>query len=102
RNTAHSSAATLNRSSVAMRSRHALRRASVSGRRWPAFAIPLSSVRAAGSRYAACVDPRGGSSDSFTLAIAHRDGIDTVLDAVRERRPPFAPAAVVAHLSARL
>jgi hypothetical protein len=46
--------------------------------------------------YVAFVDPSGGSSDSFTLAIAHRrvDGV-VVLDAVREVRPPFSPEAVV-------
>jgi hypothetical protein len=47
--------------------------------------------------YHAFVDPAGGSgSDSFTLAVAHRDsGGNAVIDAVRERRPPFSPAAVV-------
>ena len=49
--------------------------------------------------YWAFVDPSGGSSDSMTLAIAHRDGGDTVLDALRERRPPFSPEAVVAEFS---
>ncbi len=49
-----------------------------------------------GLRYVAFVDPSGGSGDSFTLAIAHRqqDG-RTVLDLVRETRPPFSPDAVV-------
>lgn len=51
------------------------------------------------SRYFAFVDPSGGSRDAMTLAIAHRDGSDTVLDAVRERRPPFSPEAVVAEFS---
>jgi hypothetical protein len=43
-----------------------------------------------GTIYEAFVDPSGGSADSMTLAIAHRD-LQTsrgVLDAVRERRPP--------------
>lgn len=48
-----------------------------------------------GERYQAFVDPSGGSADSFTLAIAHRRGTDAILDAVRERRPPFSPEAVV-------
>jgi len=49
-----------------------------------------------GIRYKGFVDPSGGSSDSFTLAIAHRDKAGSViLDAVRERRPPFMPTAVV-------
>ena len=47
-------------------------------------------------RYVAFIDASGGSgSDSMTLAIAHsEDGIPT-LDAIRERRPPFSPDAVV-------
>jgi hypothetical protein len=50
--------------------------------------------------YFAFVDPSGGSSDSFTLAIAHRrvDGT-VVLDAIREVRPPFSPEAVVDEFS---
>ena len=48
-----------------------------------------------GVRYVGFVDPSGGSSDSFTLSIAHREGATGVLDAVRERRPPFSPDAVV-------
>jgi hypothetical protein len=47
------------------------------------------------TRYVAFVDPSGGSQDSFTLAIAHREGDLAVLDAVRERRPPFSPDDVV-------
>jgi len=48
-------------------------------------------------RYRSFVDPAGGSGeDSFTLALAHKDGDRIVVDAVRERRPPFSPAAVVA------
>jgi hypothetical protein len=45
-----------------------------------------------GISYVAFCDPSGGSSDSMTLAIAHRekDGRG-ILDAVRERRPPFSP-----------
>jgi len=49
----------------------------------------------AGASYVAFVDPSGGSSDSMTLAIAHREGERGVLDAVREARPPFSPEAVV-------
>jgi hypothetical protein len=44
--------------------------------------------------YVAFVDPSGGSSDSMTLAIAHREGERAVLDAVRERKAPFSPEAV--------
>jgi hypothetical protein len=52
---------------------------------------PMSGVS-----YAAFVDPSGGSSDSMTLAIAHKGKDGTaILDAVRERRPPFSPDDVV-------
>ena len=56
-----------------------------------------------GVRYVAFVDPSGGSSDSMTLAVAHidKDG-HSILDAVRERRPPFSPAAVVEDFAALL
>jgi hypothetical protein len=49
-----------------------------------------------GIRYFAFTDPSGGSSDSFTLAIAHQNkkGV-AVLDLVRERAAPFSPEAVV-------
>jgi hypothetical protein len=56
-----------------------------------------------GTSYAAFVDPSGGSSDSMTVAIAHRDrGGRAVLDAVRERRPPFSPDEVVVEFSGLL
>jgi hypothetical protein len=46
--------------------------------------------------YVAFVDPSGGSADSMTLAVAHGEkGGRVVLDLVREKRPPFSPAAVV-------
>jgi hypothetical protein len=47
------------------------------------------------AHYVAWCDPSGGSSDSMTLAIAHREGNVAVLDAVREVRPPFSPEKVV-------
>lgn len=50
-----------------------------------------------GVRYVAFVDPSGGSADSMTLAIAHKEGERGVLDATRERKPPFSPEAVVAE-----
>jgi hypothetical protein len=46
-------------------------------------------------QYAAFVDPSGGSADSFTIAIGHREGDCGALDCIRERRPPFSPEAVV-------
>jgi hypothetical protein len=47
-------------------------------------------------------DPSGGSADSFTLAIAHREGDRGVLDCVREVRPPFSPEAVVTDFAITL
>jgi hypothetical protein len=56
-----------------------------------------------GLRYSAFVDPSGGSADSMTVAVAHREkGGDTILDAIRERRPPFSPEAVVADFAGLL
>ena len=49
---------------------------------------------ATGVSYVGFVDASGGSSDSFTLAVAHgelRDGqVFAVLDVLREERPPRA------------
>jgi hypothetical protein len=58
---------------------------------------PLSGVT-----YRAFVDPSGGSSDSFTLAIAHMQDEVAVLDAMRERKPPFSPEDVVIEFAALL
>jgi len=47
-------------------------------------------------RFFAFVDPSGGSRDSMTLGIAHREGKGAVvLDCLREARPPFNPDLVV-------
>jgi hypothetical protein len=56
----------------------------------------------AGITYRAFVDPSGGSEDSFTLAISHRDRKNdlVVIDAVRERHPPFSPEQVVEDFAA--
>jgi hypothetical protein len=48
-----------------------------------------------GVRYVGFCDPSGGSRDSFTAAVAHTDGDKTILDAVRETKPPFSPDDVV-------
>jgi hypothetical protein len=48
-----------------------------------------------GTRYQAFCDPSGGSADSMTLAIAHKEDDRAVIDCVRERRPPFSPDDVV-------
>jgi hypothetical protein len=51
--------------------------------------------------YHAFVDPSGGSADSFTLAIGHRNFSKqtVVLDCLREVRPPFSPEVVVGEFS---
>jgi hypothetical protein len=49
--------------------------------------------------YSAFVDPSGGSADSFTMAVGHRDGERIVIDATREARPPFSPEAVIDDFS---
>lgn len=46
-------------------------------------------------QYFAFVDPSGGSKDAMTLAIAHREGEQILLDAMRAKKPPFSPEAVV-------
>jgi hypothetical protein len=54
-----------------------------------------------GVAYSAFVDPSGGSADSFTLAIGHFEhsrGV-SVVDAIREAKPPFDPSAVVGEFS---
>jgi hypothetical protein len=45
--------------------------------------------------YIAFCDPSGGSSDSMTMAIGHLEGKTVNIDAIRERKPPFSPEAVV-------
>ena len=45
--------------------------------------------------YVCFVDPSGGSSDAFTLAIAHTENKTQILDLIRERKPPFSPEQVV-------
>jgi hypothetical protein len=55
----------------------------------------LERAPASGISYQAFVDPSGGSSDSMTLCIGHKDGDIVVIDAIRERKPPFSPESVV-------
>ena len=45
----------------------------------------------AAHRYVGFVDPSGGSSDSMTLAIGHREKDMTIADVVREIAAPFDP-----------
>lgn len=57
----------------------------------------------AGTSYFAFVDPSGGSSDSMTLAIAHRGEDDrAILDAIRVRKAPYSPDAVVKEFAATI
>src|SRR5579863_7930270 len=56
---------------------------------------PLADVR-----YFGFVDPSGGSSDSMTMAVAHREGQRVVLDCIGERRAPFSPDSVVQEFAA--
>jgi hypothetical protein len=55
----------------------------------------LGSVLRSGGCGWAFVDPSGGSNDAMTLAVCHKEGSTVILDAIRERRPPFSPEAVV-------
>jgi hypothetical protein len=52
--------------------------------------------------YTGAVDPSGGSSDSMTLSIAHKVGDKFIVDAIRERRPPFSPDDVCREFAATL
>lgn len=45
--------------------------------------------------YYAWTDPSGGSDDSFSLSISHRDGERVVIDCIREVKPPFSPEQVI-------
>lgn len=57
-----------------------------------------------GNSYVGFCDPSGGSADSMTLAIAHREPRNhhAVLDCIRERRPPFSPDDVVREFATTL
>ena len=58
---------------------------------------------AAGLHYVGFVDASGGSADSMTMAVAHRDKDGCgILDAIREVRPPFSPESVVEEFCALL
>jgi hypothetical protein len=59
---------------------------------------PLATVR-----YVGFVDPAGGSGqDSMTVAVAHVDEREVVVDAVREVPPPFSPEDTVKDFAAFL
>jgi hypothetical protein len=57
-----------------------------------------------GTMYYAFVDPSGGSADSMTMCVAHKDDRRdcVVVDALREVRPPFSPEAVVQEFAKTL
>jgi hypothetical protein len=55
---------------------------------------PVAAVQ-----YVAFTDPSGGSHDSFTLAVGHREGERLILDVCRGMRPPFDPSQVVAEFA---
>jgi hypothetical protein len=44
--------------------------------------------------YVGFVDPSDGS-DSMAMCIGHREGGVIIIDALRERRPPFSPDSIV-------
>jgi hypothetical protein len=50
-------------------------------------------------RFVLFVDPSGGSADSMTMAIAHREDDVAVLDCVREIKPPFSPESAVTEFA---
>lgn len=50
-------------------------------------------------RYACFVDISGGVSDASTMAISHREGDTVILDAIRERKAPHSPEAVIEELA---
>jgi hypothetical protein len=65
---------------------------------YPCVGDYREQLPARGTYYGAFVDPAGGSGpDCMTLAIAHKARPDdrTIIDAVREMRPPFSPTVVV-------
>jgi hypothetical protein len=64
----------------------------------------LELPRIDGVQYRAFADPSGGRNDSFTLAIGHAEAKTgrVIVDVIRERRPPFSPADVVAEFAETL
>jgi len=55
------------------------------------------------TKYFTFADPSGGSHDSFTLAVSHRDRDGSiVLDLLYERHAPFNPSEAVAEIAALL
>jgi hypothetical protein len=48
--------------------------------------------------YHAFVDPSGGRSDSFTLAVGHLENNKAVIDLVKDWKAPFNPGVVVSEI----
>jgi hypothetical protein len=60
--------------------------------------LVLERAPAPDKRYVAFVDPSGGSADSMTLAVGHRDKSDAiVVDCLREIPAPFDPESAVSE-----
>ncbi|WP_189397239.1 MULTISPECIES: hypothetical protein [unclassified Mesorhizobium] len=55
-----------------------------------------------GVAYKAFIDPSGGSSDSMTLCIGHKEGDKAVVDVILEEKPPFSTEWVTETFSAAL
>ena len=53
-------------------------------------------------KYFGFVDPSGGSADSFSMAVCHKEHDVVVLDCIREISPPFSPESAVKELAATL
>jgi hypothetical protein len=64
----------------------------------------FEKMPAASIGFSAFVDPSGGSSDSFSCAIGHRDATNSMvyLDCLTEIRAPFSPEIAVAELAVLL
>ena len=57
---------------------------------------------APGTTYKAFTDPSGGSNDSFTMAIGHKENEVAIVDIVLEREAPFSPDSVTDEFSRML
>ena len=51
------------------------------------------------TRFFGFIDPSGGSVDSMTMCIGHKQDDVVIIDALRERKPPFSPEDVVAEFA---
>jgi hypothetical protein len=51
---------------------------------------PISEIT-----YFGFCDPSGGSNDSMTISVSHKEQDRVIIDASREKRPPFSPESTV-------